>query len=331
MSYNILYQYLDKLSNSKVLVIGDIMLDIFVYGNAKRISPEAPVPVVNIEYEKKIPGGAANVALNLNEIGVKTSIIGLVGKDEYGKFLEHYLQGLGIETFLLNDGRPTTIKTRVIAGSQQVVRIDREVSHNLTDKKTEKVLKYIEDNLENFDGIIISDYAKGIITKKLIKKLTDLCLKQNKIITVDPKIENFFYYKGVTTLTPNNKEASTASGIEIKDERSLIKCGKYILNKLKSKSLIITRGPDGMTLFQDEKIETLPAMAKEVFDVTGAGDTVIAILTAALSSGIPLRESAIISNIAAGIVVGKVGTATVTQDELKFGINDFISNVEKYL
>ncbi|MEF3254174.1 MAG: D-glycero-beta-D-manno-heptose-7-phosphate kinase [Deferribacterales bacterium] len=321
---HMLLEYLDKLTKTKIIVIGDVMLDIFVYGDVSRISPEAPVPVVNVKHEKKIPGGAANVALNLSELGIKTSLIGLIGNDEDGKFLENYLNNHDISTFLLTDGRPTTLKTRIIANNQQVVRIDREVAHHLTDKKIDKVIEFVKKHIDDFDGIIISDYNKGVITKKLVKRLSDLCFENNKIITVDPKPENFFYYKGVTTLTPNNKEASAATGINIKDENSLLKCGKYILNKLKSKSLVITRGPKGMTIFEENNTETLPALAKEVYDVTGAGDTVISILTAGLSAGISLRESAIISNIAAGIVVGKIGTATVSYDELKEGIKEYI-------
>ncbi len=316
---------IDKLSNVRIFVIGDVMLDIFLYGKVNRISPEAPVPVVNITHEKKLPGGAANVALNLRELGVSVTLLGLIGGDEEGKFLENYLHNRQINTFLINDGRPTTVKTRIIAGSQQVVRVDKEVSHNLSDKKEAKIINYLEKHINDFDGIIISDYAKGMITRKLIKKVVELCKKNDKIITVDPKIENFYHYKEVTTLTPNNKEASTATGIEIKDEKSLIKCGNHILKKLNAKSLIITRGEKGMTIFENSEVEHLPALAKEVFDVTGAGDTVISVVSSMLALKAPLKVAAVLSNIAAGIVVGKIGTATVSVEELKKGVDEYIA------
>lgn len=324
MNVDSFYQYIDKFNEVRIFVIGDVMLDIFMYGKVNRISPEAPVPVVNITHEKKVPGGAANVALNLRELGVDTTLIGLVGSDEEGRFLENYLHNNKIKIFLLNDGRPTTVKTRIIAGGQQVVRVDREVSHKLSDKKEAKIIDFLEKNVDVFDGIIISDYAKGMITKKLIKKIVELCKKYNKIVTVDPKIENFFYYKEVTTLTPNNKEASSATGINIKDDRSLIKCGNFILKKLGAKSLIITRGEKGMTIFENGQVEHLPTVAKEVFDVTGAGDTVISVVSTMLALNASLRESAILSNIAAGIVVGKIGTATVNIDELKKGVKEYL-------
>ncbi|ADR19224.1 D-glycero-beta-D-manno-heptose-7-phosphate kinase [Calditerrivibrio nitroreducens] len=318
------FDLIDRLKDVKLFVIGDVMLDVFLYGKVNRISPEAPVPVVNITNEKRVPGGAANVALNLKELGVSTTLIGLIGNDEEGVFLEKYLIDRGIKTFLIKDGRPTTVKTRIIAGSQQVVRVDKEVSHNLSDKKESLVVDYFEKHLSEFDGVIISDYAKGAITRRLIKRVVDLCKKHNKIVTVDPKIENFFYYKNVTTLTPNNKEASTATGIDIKDEKSLVKCGNFILKKLNSDSLIITRGEKGMTIFENGRIEYLPALAKEVFDVTGAGDTVISVVSSLLALGAPLKDAAILSNIAAGIVVGKIGTATVNADELKKGVMEYI-------
>jgi D-beta-D-heptose 7-phosphate kinase/D-beta-D-heptose 1-phosphate adenosyltransferase len=325
-----LLDYLDRLRKARMLVIGDVILDVFVYGKVSRISPEAPVPVVNVVSEKMTPGGAANVALNLKRLGIETTLFGIIGADQEGSFLENYLKESSINSYLLKDGRPTTVKTRVIAVSQQVVRIDKESSHNLTDKKLATVLKIIRDMLDNFDGIIISDYGKGMISKKLIRQLVELCNRNNKVITVDPKIENFSHYKEVTTLTPNHNEASSATGILIKDEPSLYRCGRYILKRLKSRSLVITRGAKGMTLFEDDKIETFPALAKEVYDVTGAGDTVISVLSAGLATDVPLRDAAVLSNIAAGIVVGKIGTATVSYEELKSGILDYLKQSKPY-
>jgi len=310
-----LINYVNNFSKLNILVIGDLMLDVFIYGTVDRISPEAPVPVVEINKEVMMPGGAANVAANLKTLGVNPILAGIIGDDNNGKILKELLNDIGIhESFILNDGRITSTKTRIIAHSQQVVRIDKEEKHNIKKKDIDKLLNYIDEIENRIDAIIISDYGKGMITKYLIEQL--VTKYNSKIITVDPKIENFYYYKNVTSLTPNNKEASMATNIKIKDTDSLIKCGKNILEKLNSRSLVITRGEEGMTVFTPNSITHIPAVAKEVYDVTGAGDTVISVFTSALAVGADYVEAAIIANAAAGIVVGKVGTATTTKEEL---------------
>ncbi|KAA0256822.1 D-glycero-beta-D-manno-heptose-7-phosphate kinase [Deferribacter autotrophicus] len=310
------YSLIDNFKELKILVIGDLMLDVFIYGTVDRISPEAPVPVVDVKKEVLMPGGAANVAANLRALGVNVFLCGIVGKDGNGKILEQLLVERGVENqFFIDDGRMTSTKTRIVAHSQQMVRFDKEEKHKLKKKDTDKIIDYLKEVKDELDAIIVSDYGKGVITKYLIEQLVENF--SEKIITVDPKIENFYYYKNVTSLTPNNKEASQATNIKIEDEESLIKCGKYILNKLGTKSLLITRGAEGMTVFVDEEVRHIPAVAKEVYDVTGAGDTVISVFTSALAAGGNFVDAAILSNAAAGIVVGKVGTATTTTDELK--------------
>ncbi|BAI80005.1 ADP-heptose synthase [Deferribacter desulfuricans SSM1] len=325
---NRLTSYINKFDKLKILVIGDLMLDIFIYGSVDRISPEAPVPVVEIKKEVMMPGGAANVAANLKALGVTPILAGIIGNDNNGSLLKNLLNEMQIDNqFIIDDGRTTSTKTRVVAHSQQVVRIDKEEKHKIKKKDTDKLLSFIEDIKNSIDAIIISDYGKGMITKYLIEQL--VANFSEKIITVDPKIENFYYYKNVTSLTPNNKEASTATNIKITDEESLTKCGKHILEKLKSKSLVITRGEEGMTIFTEENITHIPAVAKEVFDVTGAGDTVISVFTSALAVGASYTDAAIIANAAAGIVVGKVGTATTDRDELLKQIPNLINSTKE--
>jgi D-beta-D-heptose 7-phosphate kinase/D-beta-D-heptose 1-phosphate adenosyltransferase len=284
---------------------------------------------VEVVKETMMPGGAANVAKNLKTLGVSVTIAGVIGNDEHGQILAKELDKCDVDcSLLLEDTRNTSVKTRIIGHHQQMVRFDRESKQKLAEDKTNKFCSLIEDKISQFDGIIISDYGKGMITDKLLKFLTKLCKKHNKILNVDPKIENFYFYKDVTCLTPNNKEASEASNIKIEDEESLMKCGNYILDKLNSEALLITLGPKGMTLFsKNEEPCHINAVAKEVFDVTGAGDTVISVLTASLCAGANFKEATVLSNAAAGIVVAKVGTATVTTDELKRNLSNFMNKM----
>lgn len=305
------------------------MLDIFIYGNVDRISPEAPVPVVEVTSEKMMPGGAANVAKNLTSLGVNVTIAGIAADDENGRSLIKMLNDDGIDcSMFIDDGRSTIVKTRIIGHSQQMVRVDREEKRKLDETTSAKLVAQVEQKIDQYDGIIISDYGKGMITEPILKGLTDLCRKHDKVVTVDPKIENFYLYNNVTCLTPNNKEATDATGIKIVDDASLQKCGQHIMEKLGSESLLITQGPKGMTLFTKEgKPCHVKAVAKEVFDVTGAGDTVISVLTAALCAGASLRESTVLSNAAAGIVVAKIGTAAVSTEELKTNLSKLIDKM----
>ncbi|MDH4029126.1 MAG: D-glycero-beta-D-manno-heptose-7-phosphate kinase [Nitrospirota bacterium] len=305
-------------SNTGILVIGDLMVDRYIWGRVRRISPEAPVPVVEITEENLLLGGAANVAHNVLSLGGKVYIAGVIGRDDTGKILINKLgeKGFNTDGVVIDGDRPTTVKTRVIANSQQVVRFDKEVRTDISRPTNEMILEYVKSCLPEVKGIIISDYCKGLITRKLIKSILDLA-GEKVFIATDPKIGHFDYYRGLSLITPNINEASFGSGIDITDEKTLVAAGKALLNKLLCKAVIITRGDEGMTLFEKNgKITHIPTCAREVYDVSGAGDTVIATLTLCHAAGVKLNDAAIIANHAAGIVVGKIGTAVTTRQEI---------------
>jgi len=318
-SFSKLKGIVSNFTGKKMLVIGDLILDEFVWGKVSRISPEAPVPVVLVDNESFMPGGASNVANNINSLGAKAYLVGVVGNDDRAGILKGELEhrGVNIDGIFADSQRPTILKTRVIAHQQQVVRIDKEKTDPLKDSTIKKIANFIEDVIDEMDGIIVEDYGKGLITPKLLDRIVPLAKKKRKIIAVDPKEEHFSYYKGVTLLTPNNAEASRAVGFEIKDKQTLKKAGFELLKKLKARVVLITLGENGMMVFEDgktpKKIETI---AQEVFDVSGAGDTVASSYALSLISGATPIQAAHIANCAAGIVVGKVGIAVVTQDEV---------------
>ncbi len=307
-----------KFNKTAVLVIGDLMVDQYIWGKVKRISPEAPVPVVEVTEENMLLGGAANVAHNIVSLGGKVFIAGTIGRDDIGKILINKLSEKGLDTggIVLDGSRPTTVKTRVIAHSQQVVRFDREVKADIGKSTLSLILEYVHSCLPGIKGIIISDYCKGLITRTLIKKLIEIT-GSKVFIAVDPKIGHFDYYRGVSLITPNINEASFGSGIDITDRKTLISAGSVLMKKLQCGSLVITRGDEGMTLFEKSgAVIDIPTCAREVYDVSGAGDTVIAALTLCRSAGIKLKDAAIIANHAAGVVVGKMGTSVATQQEI---------------
>ena len=316
---------ISKFKGVKILVIGDLILDEFIWGDSSRISPEAPVPVVLVDRESLMPGGAANVANNISAIGAKAYLAGVIGKDEHGRQLETILKkkGVDLEGIVSDPDRPTTLKTRVVARHQQIVRIDRERSGHLSPLISRELADYIKGKIKEVDGIIIEDYGKGVITPAVLKEVIPLAKKHRKVIAVDPKEERFSYYRGVTVITPNRKEAEAMGGIKAVDDASLNKLGRSLLERLKLQAALITLGEQGMRLFErGGKITHIPTVAQEVFDVSGAGDTVIATFTAALCAGAKMIEAAHISNFAGGIVVGKVGVATASQAELKARIKD---------
>ncbi|MBU1045286.1 MAG: D-glycero-beta-D-manno-heptose-7-phosphate kinase [Candidatus Omnitrophica bacterium] len=307
-----------KFHKSNILVIGDLILDKFIWGDVSRISPEAPVPVVLVNKESSMPGGAANVACSINALNGKTSILGVIGNDSDGKMLKKQLNNLADTSgLIIDETRHTILKTRIVARHQQLVRVDREQLGELSKKVLFEIIKYVRKHASLFDAIIIEDYGKGVISPDLIREVVSIAKKKNIIVTVDPKEDHFTYYKGVTCLTPNQSEAEKAIGIKITDEKSLFAAGKKFLHKLDCSSVLITRGEHGMCLFEKgKKPFQIPTRAQEVFDVSGAGDTVIAAFTLALASGAEMQEAAHISNYAAGVVVGKVGVGTCTQEEL---------------
>lgn len=322
-----LIRFISHFSNQKILVVGDIMVDKFVWGKVSRISPEAPVPVVEVTKETQAFGGAGNVANNLRSLGAQVYLIGVTGDDFEGAQLNGLLTANKINTdgIIRDKSRPTILKTRIIASHQQVVRVDKEVKGVFSKNIENMLVSKLEDIISDVDAVIISDYGKGVVNQSVLKKAINLAHRYEIPITVDPKIEHFLEYKKVTCITPNTMEA--IAGMHYKDvyeDEEIFELGRKILKKLNSDSVLITRGEKGMTLFEPgDKITNIPTRAKEVFDVTGAGDTVISTFTLALAAKAKLREAADISNFAAGIVVGKIGTATVSPDELRAAILNF--------
>jgi len=303
-------------------VVGDIIMDEYIWGNVSRISPEAPVPVVDVEQETKMLGGAANVIRNMATLGARPVLCGVVGDDATGEEILSALSHMGLKTdgVVREAGRPTSIKTRIVAHNQQVVRFDRESRASVRPQSIEKLLHYIGENLHNMDALVVSDYGKGLISGHIIMGIRELCESRAKkpIITVDPKTGNFEYYKGVDMITPNHHEAGLFCGFELLDEGSLHEAGKKMISDLNCRSVLITQGKEGMTLFEKAGEPThIPTVAKKVFDVTGAGDTVIGTLSLGLAAGLDMKSAAILSNFAAGIVVGEVGTSAVRAEELK--------------
>jgi D-beta-D-heptose 7-phosphate kinase/D-beta-D-heptose 1-phosphate adenosyltransferase len=315
-----LRRHIDAFSKATVLVVGDIIMDKYIWGDVSRISPEAPVPVVEVNQETEMLGGAANVFRNVIALGGKAILCGVVGTDRYGQEIIGRVKDLGYEAkgILAVPDRPTSIKTRIIAHSQQVVRFDRESTKAIPSQNMERLLDFIRECRSELDAIIVADYGKGMISPALMRPLREVVANSGIVIAVDPKTGNFQHYQGVDVITPNHHEAGAFCRTEIKDEASLVEAGRWILTDLNCRSVLITQGQDGMTLFENGgAISHIPTMAKKVFDVTGAGDTVISTFSLGLASGMDMKSAAIISNFAAGIVVGEVGTSTVEAQALK--------------
>jgi D-beta-D-heptose 7-phosphate kinase/D-beta-D-heptose 1-phosphate adenosyltransferase len=314
-----LREILDGIPKQKVMVIGDVMLDKYVWGSVSRISPEAPVPVVDIGEETTRLGGAANVANNIASLGASSTVFGVTGDDADGGHLRREIESRGIDPsgIAALRARPTTIKTRVIAHNQQVVRTDRESRAELTGDEEQSMIKGIIGRLGEFQGAIISDYGKGVITKPLLDALIPEARSRGIVLSVDPKETHFLNYRNVSLITPNVYEAGSAMGKRISDEASLLATGWEIFDTLTPDALLITRGENGMSLFEAERSHThFPTVSRQVYDVTGAGDTVITSFTLALCAGASMSEAAHIANHSAGIVIRDVGTGTVEPGEL---------------
>lgn len=325
LKYNRCMDILSNFKKGATLVIGDLVMDHFIWGKVRRISPEAPVPVVEVNSESLMLGGAANVVNNIHSLGGRVLVCGVVGKDDAGKKLVYELKQKGIpsEGVIVEGDRPTSVKTRIIAHSQQVVRFDREKRDKIHLDAMKSIIDYTKKKIGLVGVVVISDYAKGVISEELVEEVINIARKNNKPVAVDPKVSHFDFYKNVSIITPNNDEASQASGIDIEDNTSLLRAGEVLLNKLGSEAILITRGEHGMSLFENNGgITHIPTVAKEVYDVSGAGDTVIGSVALSIASGASFKEAAVISNFAAGIVVGKVGTATVTPKELKKAVKN---------
>jgi rfaE bifunctional protein kinase chain/domain len=313
-------EILRKLPETRIFILGDLMWDEYVRGDVSRISPEAPVPVLLAATEDRTPGGAANVLKNLRDLKCTLGVLGIVGADENGVALQHELEkwGIGDALHLIRMAdRPTTIKTRFMARNQQLLRVDREKAIAIDAATEDRVLAALEKSIGGFQALIISDYDKGLLTPRVITEAIKIAHKRNVFVAVDPQIKHFRQYVGCDIMTPNEKEASEGIGMPFpQGDDDVHSIALKIRETLRLPHLLITRSQRGMAYFTEGKSAYLPTVAREVFDVTGAGDTVISVYTAAICAGAEHTEAMVLSNLAGGIVVGKLGTATVTAAEL---------------
>ena len=328
-----LLQHISSLTGKRVLVIGDVMLDTYLIGDAQRISPEAPVPVVKVEEEKHLLGGAGNVARNIASLGGVVTLIALCGQDADGELLKNMLESSGVRPHLVScPGRPTTIKIRVLARNQQMIRLDKEDSSPISSDIREAIRKKLIELVPDFDVVIVSDYGKGIVDIHLLEDIRAASTKGDLLkILVDPKPQNKDCYHGAYLLTPNTKETSEAARMPVGTREEILAAGRVLLQELEAKHVLTTLGADGMALFENrEKVWHVATSARQVFDVTGAGDTVIATTALALAAGFSLPSACVLANYAAGIVVGKVGAATASLEELRASIEKFPPEMESW-
>jgi len=314
-------EIIGNFKKSGVLVVGDVMVDHFIWGKVSRISPEAPVPVVDVQKDSVMLGGCTNVLNTIYAMGGKVFVAGVIGADEVGRGLVRQLKERQVDTagIIVEKGRPTTLKTRIVAHGQQMVRFDHESKKPIPKSSLDKILAYVNSLKNQIGAVVISDYNKGVVSRDLIDGIKNIVGDSDVFMCVDPKQSDFSVYAGVHVITPNHHEAQRAAGMEIVSGDDLMKLGDTLLSRFDFRALLVTRGEEGMSLFERGKKNShtfFPAEAKEVYDVTGAGDTVIGVLALALASKASLKEATSLANHAAGIVVGKVGTSTVTQDEL---------------
>jgi len=312
--------WVTRFGKCDVLIAGDLMLDHFIWGEVERVSPEAPVPVVRVTEESARLGGAANVISNVRALGGEARACGVVGSDPAGRDLVAMLVALGVDTAGVYEGRgvQTTCKSRVLAQRQQMIRLDREQSAAVETRAAARARGHLLANLWSADAVVLSDYGKGLVTPELLQALAEVRRRRPFTLVVDPKDANFEHYDGVSLVTPNRDEASRASGVEISDLRSLERAGRALLQRWRAEAVLITRGAEGMSLFA-EGLPTrhFPTVARRVFDVTGAGDTVVATCALALAAGADLPTASVLANHAAGLVVGEVGTASVSATQLR--------------
>ncbi|HYR87123.1 MAG TPA: D-glycero-beta-D-manno-heptose-7-phosphate kinase [Terriglobia bacterium] len=323
LNRNRVEQILNQFAGKKIVIVGDVMLDEFIWGKVHRISPEAPVPVVEVLEETYRLGGSGNVAANIRALDGTPIPIGVLGRDVASDRVHDLLKQSEIDVSgLFRDDRPTTLKTRILAHSQQVVRTDRESRQALSSKVTADLAAAFQRSLPQASAVVISDYDKGVVNRELLAAILPKAKEAGVPVLLDPKVHHADYYRPITLITPNQHEAELLTGLVIENELELEEAGRKLLQKFDCEYALITRGEEGMSLFNRSGSQHLPTFAREVFDVTGAGDTVIATLALARAGGATMEESAILANHAAGIVVGKVGTATVSRSEL---LSDFES------
>jgi D-beta-D-heptose 7-phosphate kinase/D-beta-D-heptose 1-phosphate adenosyltransferase len=325
-----------KLSEGHVLCCGDLMLDQFVYGSVDRISPEAPIPVLRINHETATVGGAGNVAHNLTALMAKCTFLSVVGDDTTGREVTHLLGGLDhVDAFLqVQRGRQTTFKTRYISGSHHLLRADRETIEDISESQQQEVISAAGDVIDQCNALVLSDYGKGVLTQTVIEQLIALARSKNVPVVVDPKGRNYEKYRGATILTPNRRELSEATGARVETDAEIIAAANHLITSCGVEMVLVTRSQQGMTLVQkDGTFHHLPAEAREVYDVSGAGDTVVATLAAGLGAGLPVLTAAKLANIAAAIVVGKLGTAVVHAHDLVSALHhqELVSTEEKWV
>jgi D-beta-D-heptose 7-phosphate kinase/D-beta-D-heptose 1-phosphate adenosyltransferase len=322
MSKKRAFSIIENFSRSGVLVVGDIMADHFIWGRVSRISPEAPVPVVEVSRDNFTLGGCANVLNNIFAMGGRVYLAGVIGADETGMRLISEFRSRGMDTrgVVVEEGRPTTLKTRIVAHGQQMVRFDQEDRRPVQARSVRKILSYVRAIRDDLGALVVSDYSKGVVIRSLLDGIRREISGLPIFTCIDPKQRDFTLYEGFDIVTPNHHEASLAAGEEIRNGQDHLRVGFKLLEKYKFRAILITRGEAGMSLFErDGRVRhtAFSAKAREVFDVTGAGDTVIGVFSLCMAAGATFREAAYIANHAAGIVVGKAGTATVTREELK--------------
>ena len=309
----------DAFAGKRIAVVGDLMLDRYYWGSVARISPEAPVPVVEVESESTRLGGAANVANNIASLGGTPLMVGVIGDDEAGKAFQALARegGFPLDGVLVDPARPTTVKTRVIAHHQHVVRVDKEVKQDVGEQIQSRILDVLRRHISSLDALIIEDYNKGVIVKNLIHELVELSGRSRKIVTVDPKFHNFFEYRQVTVFKPNRTETEEALGVRLIDQRSVEQAGRTLMERLEAEGVLLTLGEGGMSLFERGGETThVPTTARKVADVSGAGDTVISTLTMALAAGGSIKEASTLANFAGGIVCGEVGIVPIDRGQL---------------
>ena len=318
MDRTLIESFLEGVASTKALVVGDLMLDEYIWGAVDRISPEAPVQIVEVKRKELRLGGAGNVINNLLTLNCQVDVVSVVGDDDDGQFLLRRLAERGVHQHGVFSqlNRVTSRKTRVLASNQQMLRIDQETRAKISKESEERILSYVQDTLSSLDVIFLSDYQKGVLTDRLLKEVIAIGRKANIPVLVDPKGDDYSKYLGATLLTPNRKEAQTATGISITDEATLLEAGRKLLADLELDALVLTRSEEGMTVFSSDGEIHLPTVAREIFDVSGAGDTVLSLFGLGMAQKLPLGCSAGLANLAAGIAVGKVGTSTVSAQEI---------------
>lgn len=310
----------EKFSQAEIMVIGDLMVDEYVLGNVTRISPEAPIPILNYKQQKRIAGGASNVAFNMASLGSKVMVAGVLGNDDAGEWLKGHMKkyGINVEGIVGENERPTTVKRRFATKNQQLLRVDIEETQAIYADTEKKIINVLQNSIGNLKAVVLSDYQKGMFTNsKFVRELISICRKNDVIITIDSKSNDIEAFEGATFVKPNNLELEKAVGIKIVDEKTLDEAGECYLRRSGAKALMVTRGAMGISLFMDgSKRKDFPSKAVQVYDVTGAGDTVISTVTLGMAAGLSLEEAIVLGNIAAGIVISKVGTAPVESKEL---------------